>query len=178
MDFISILFDLIQLFFQIWNKEHILHDLCFLKILIWLKLSFADFLSHLFFGGFSLKFIDLLKWLFMLFWLKEKLISMYFWPKWRNFLWPTTCPFFKKFWIFLHIYVLHNTVNKCTFLIFSKTHKKNSRIFKTISNTSTMDTICFNHDLISRDIGKLIWKWFIGLSHQKTWWSFWSSVTY
>ena len=44
----------------------------------------------------------------------------------------------------------------CQQKFLSKTQKKISRIFKTFSHTSTMDTICFNHDLISRDIGKLI----------------------
>ena len=38
--------------------------------------------------------------------------------KMKKFSRPTTCPFFKKFRIFLHIYVLHNTVNKCASLIF------------------------------------------------------------
>ena len=45
-----------QKLLQFWNQKKISHLFCFLKILIRAKLTFADFLSHTWFGGFSNKF--------------------------------------------------------------------------------------------------------------------------
>ena len=47
-----------QKFLQFWNQEKISHLFCFLKILIRAKFTFADFLSHTWFGGFSNKYLN------------------------------------------------------------------------------------------------------------------------
>ena len=45
-----------QLFLQFWNQDEILYLFYFLKILIRAKMTFADFFSHTWFGGFSNKY--------------------------------------------------------------------------------------------------------------------------